>query len=50
MTRRRLTLTAAIASAAFGAAWWLSVERLTSTEQRLVGTWRLDPDRQAGKW
>jgi hypothetical protein len=43
MTRRRLVLVAALAVVALGAAWCLSVDRLTAEERRLVGMWR-QPD------
>lgn len=44
MTRRRILLAACVAVAAFGAAWWLFVDRLTAEEQTLVGTWQLRED------
>lgn len=44
MTRRRFILAACAVVVALGATWWLSAERLTAEEQRLVGTWRLTPD------
>jgi hypothetical protein len=42
MTRRRLILAASVAVVALGAVWWLLAGRLTTEEQRLVGTWRTD--------
>jgi hypothetical protein len=46
MIRRRLML-AAGAAFLLGTGWWLSFNRLTPDEQRLVGTWRLGPRRPA---
>jgi hypothetical protein len=58
MTRRRLTL-AIVATVFCGAAWWLSLDRLSAEERLVVGTWiydgtspnvrpamRIGPDRQ----
>jgi hypothetical protein len=49
MTRRRLILVAAVlAFAAFGAAWWQSLDRLTPEEQLIAGEWRLSPNGATG--
>jgi hypothetical protein len=50
MARRRLiVVAAALASVTFGAAWWLSLDRLSPAEERLVGNW-WHRDADSGEW
>jgi hypothetical protein len=48
--RKRLFVVAfaVVVAAVGGAAWWLSSDGLTSSERRLVGSWRSLPDPKTG--
>src|SRR5262245_57179340 len=50
--RRRKVIAGLLVLVAAGVAWWVWLDRLTATEQLLVGTWRLRSDTEglSGPW